>query len=420
MRLPRFTAIGAAAYAPGLDRMRRMLAAVGDPHRAVPAVHVAGTNGKGSTASLLSALLTASGVRTGLHTSPHLWHVGERMRIDGVRAPEPWLADAVGRCASLFARETPSFFEATVLLSFLRFAEAGAEAAVVEVGLGGRLDATNVLAPRAALVAEIALDHMDLLGETIGEIAGEKAGIFKPGVFLCTTRQVPEALAVLKAKAAAVGAPLHEADAEVRVDEADGALAFTTPAGRYDGVQMGLSGAHQVRNAALALRGAEAFLSGDPAGGRLGADAVRRAFADVARLAGLRARLETVGEHPRVVLDVAHNPHGIAASLAATVPGASGRRTVLLGLMRDKDAAEVARLVAASLSRVYPVPLPGERALPADELGALLRAAGADVGEPLGVREGVRRFRAAAGPDDVLLLTGSFLVAEAWGEGAGG
>ena len=413
MALPRFTDQGPAAYRPGLDRMHRMLAAVGDPHRAVPCLHVAGTNGKGSTASFAAALLAAAGYRTGLHTSPHLWHLAERMRLDGAPAPEAWLADAVGRCAGLFAAERPSFFEATVLLAFLYFAEAGAEAAVVEVGLGGRLDATNVLeTPRAALVTALALDHTDLLGPTLADIAREKAGIFKPGAPALTRAQPPEALAVLRARADAVGAPFEVVAETVRVEEGPGGLAFATPLGRYSLKRLGLDGPHQTGNAALALRGVEAFT-----GGALDPMAVRRGLADVARLAGLRARLETVHERPRVVLDVAHNPHGVAAALAATVPPPGGRRTVLLGLMADKDAGAVAALVAASGARVHPVPLGTPRALPAGALADRLRAAGADVGEARSVPDGVAHFLAEAGPDDVLLAVGSFLVAAAYRPG---
>jgi dihydrofolate synthase / folylpolyglutamate synthase len=406
--LPRFTAQGAAAYQPGLDRMRTMLAALGDPHRACPVVHVAGTNGKGSTASFAAALLTASGLRTGLHTSPHLWHVSERMRVDGVPAPAAWLDAAVARLRPLFDAQCPSYFEATVVLAFLHFAETGVDAAVVEVGLGGRLDATNVVTPATSLVTALALDHTDLLGPTLAHVAREKAGIFKPGVPAFTLAQPEEAAAVLRAEAAHVGAPLEVVHDTVRLH--DGTL--TTPLGRYEGVEIGLTGPHQAHNAALALRGAETLL--DHA---LPPEAVRRGLRDVRTLAGLRARLETVQARPRIVLDVAHNPHGLAAALAATTPPPGGRRTVLLGLMADKEVDAVVQLVAASGARVHPVVLDVPRALPAEVLAGRLREAGAEVGEACTVPGGVARFRATAAPDDVLLITGSFLVAAQWEQG---
>ena len=176
LALPRFADAGAAAYSPGLDRMRALLAGMGHPERAAPSIHVAGTNGKGSTASMAAAIATASGLRVGLHTSPHLRHIGERMRVDGVPAADGWLDDATERHARLFARVGPSFFEATTALAFLRFAEAGVDLAVIEVGLGGRLDATNVLTPRVSVVTSVGLDHTDLLGDTLARHRAREGG----------------------------------------------------------------------------------------------------------------------------------------------------------------------------------------------------------------------------------------------------
>ena len=182
LALPRFAGAGAAAYKPGLGRTRALLAALGDPHTVVPTVHVAGTNGKGSTASFAASVAQAAGLRVGLHTSPHLATLRERMRVDGRPAPPDWLDGALARWGGAVDAVGPSFFEATVALSLLYFAEQDVDLAVVEVGLGGRLDATNVLAPLVAAVTHVGLDHTDLLGDTVEAIAREKAGIAKPGV----------------------------------------------------------------------------------------------------------------------------------------------------------------------------------------------------------------------------------------------
>lgn len=404
LALPRFAVQGADAFQPGLDRMRRMLAAVGDPHRAVPCLHVAGTNGKGSTASFAAALLSRLGYRTGLHTSPHLWYVGERFRLDGVPAPEAWMADAVGRCTALFDSERPSYFEATTLLAFLYFAEAGATASIIEVGLGGRWDATNVVTPRAALVATVGLDHTDLLGDTLDAIAREKAGIFKPGVPAFALDQTAEALAALRETAEAVGAPLAVVAPALASEHG---LTVQTANARYSDLVLGLAGAHQRGNAALALAGVEAFV-----GNAVDEEAVRDAFLNVARRSGLRARLETVSESPRIVLDVAHNVDGLAAALAATTPEPGGRRTVLFGTMADKNVHGLIHLLAGSGSDVWPVDLDDTpRALPSSELIARLRSAGFDPPEAMRVPDGVARFRAEAASHDVLLVVGSFLVA---------
>ena len=403
--LPRFTVAGAGALNLGLDRMRAMLAEIGDPHRCAPVVHVAGTNGKGSTASLTAALLTASGRRVGLHTSPHLWHVGERMRVDGTAADEAWIADAVARRADLFRRYEPSYYEATLLLAFERFADAGVEAMVIEVGLGGRLDGTNVVDPAVTVVTALALDHTDVLGPTLAHVAREKAGIVKPGAPLVTLGQPAEAMRELAAAADRAGVPMDVVDHTVGV--ADDGRTWATPLAVYLDAPLALDGAHQRLNAALALRAVE-VLRGRP----LDADTVRRAWADVARLAGLRGRLETVRRRPRVVVDVAHNPHGIAAALAATAPPPGGRRTIALGMMGDKDVDDVARLVAASGARVVPVAIADTpRALDPADLAARLSAAGADMAAPTTVADALDAFLATARPDDVLLVCGSFLVA---------
>src|SRR5690606_30389522 len=196
--LPRFAEAGAAAFRPGLARMRALMEAMDLPHERFASVHVAGTNGKGSTASMTAAMATAAGWRVGLHTSPHLFDVAERLRLDGTPAPHAWIADAVARYRTDFARIEPSFFEATVALSFRYFADEGVDLAVVEVGLGGRLDATNVLTPRACGITTLGLDHTDLLGDTLEAIAREKAGIAKPGVPLLTSAAQPEALAAIR------------------------------------------------------------------------------------------------------------------------------------------------------------------------------------------------------------------------------
>ena len=355
LALPRFTADGASALRPGLDRMRAMLAETGDPHRAAPVVHVAGTNGKGSTASFAAAVLAASGWRVGLHTSPHLWHIGERMRVDGIAADEPWLAEAVARRADLFARHAPSFYEATLLLSFERFADAAVDVMVVEVGLGGRLDATNVVAPAVTVVTALGLDHTDILGPTLAHIAREKGGIAKPGVPMLTRNQPGGAFDVLRETAEAAGARVEDVTETVWVAGEPGAESWMTPPTRaeawaYDGIRIGLDGEHQRVNAALGLRAAEIVV-----GGALSASSVRRGLAEVREIAGLRGRIETVRAGPRIVVDVSHNADGIAAALAATEPLPGGRRTVALGMMADKDVAAVARLIAASGSRVVPV-----------------------------------------------------------------
>ena len=410
--LPRFAGVADDAYRPGLERMDAVMAAMGRPHEAFPSVHVAGTNGKGSTASMIAAIATADGKRTGLHTSPHLTHVTERMRLDGVPAPTDWLADAITRYRDDFDRIGPSFFEATVALSFLYFAEQAVDRAVVEVGLGGRLDATNVLQPELALITSIDLEHTALLGDTLTAIAQEKAGIIKPGVPMLTGVRQSDALDAIRRVTHEREAPLHVLDAEVEVDRTEAridraVLDITTPVRSYEALRIGLGGAHQQRNAMLAVRAAELL--------GFSAESIYTGLRDVRRLAGLRGRLEVLQRDPLVVADVAHNPSSLAATLDAirpTLNAHGGQLHVLLGLMRDKDVRAIAELMEAADAIVTPVDLPSERASSAEALRDALAEHGVHVTDPSTVQSGCTAFRRDASADDVLLVTGSHQMLE--------
>jgi dihydrofolate synthase/folylpolyglutamate synthase len=327
------------------------------------------------------------------------------MRLDGAHAPDDWVADAVGRCADLFAAHAPSFFEATVALSFLFFAEHGADLAVVEVGLGGRFDATNVITPRVAAVTHVGLDHTDLLGATLPEIAREKAGIAKPGMPLLHALPAGAARDALESEAAARGATVEAVRDTCRVEPGGDALRITTPARTLDGLALGLPGAHQAWNAALAVRAAEHALPG------VTDAAIRTGLADVVRLAGLRGRGETVA--PGIVADVAHNADGWRAALDAARPAPGGRLYVAVGVMADKDADALARLLADAGAMAVPVALPGDRARSRADLAARLAAHGVPVLDAPDLPAALRAFDARRAPDDRLLVTGSHLTVAA-------
>ena len=418
LALPRFADRGGAAYRPGLDRVRALLAALGDPHTAYPAVHVAGTNGKGSTASLAAAVAGAAGLRVGLHTSPHLVTLRERMRVDGRPAPAAWLDDAVERWGDAVEAASPSFFEATVALSLLYFAERDVDLAVVEVGLGGRLDATNVLAPLVAVVTHVGLDHTDLLGGTTTAIAREKAGIAKPGVPFLHAVVDPDARPALEAEAQGRGGVVEAVRETCRAVAAPpggpARVRLATPERDYGVVALGLPGPHQAWNAALAVRAVErtGLVT-------LDAGSVRAGLGEVAVRSGLRGRGEPWAADPRVSLDVAHNADGWRAALDAVAVPPDGRLWVLAGVLADKDAAALGALLAPAggagtgppprpaLGPVLAVGLDGDRALSAGALAAALRAGGAAAEPVASVADGLREFRGGAGPADRLLVTGS-------------
>jgi dihydrofolate synthase / folylpolyglutamate synthase len=340
----------------GLETTRELLAGVGDPHRHFHSIHIAGTNGKGSVAALTDSALRAGGARrVGLYTSPHLVSFAERIRIDG----QPASAEAIGRAAErlrpAIEKTGATFFEATTAIAFLCFAEAGVETAVVEVGLGGRLDSTNVIDPVATAVTNVARDHTEFLGESLPEIAAEKAGIFKPGVVAVTAERDPEALEALRARAIEVGAPFHALDAVARVLGADAELGGTRI--RFESDEWGerslrvpLAGEHQIRNALLAAE----LLARLPGGLRPEWRAVEEGFALV-RWPG-RFQVERRGS-TTWIFDVAHNPAGVA-TLVETLGRLDVPRPVVLlsAILSDKSWREMlAPLLAAVDGAIFTV-----------------------------------------------------------------
>lgn len=370
MALPAFTTSGNVALKPGFDRIRALLAGMGSPEQEREIVLIAGTNGKGSTASMLAALSTASGVRTGLHTSPHLLHVGERMRVDGAAAPTAWLAGQTERFSSLIERVEPSFFEATLALSLLWFAEHDTRRWVVEVGLGGRLDATNALDPAVSVITSIGWDHVELLGPTLADIAGEKAGIARAGRPLVVGALPAEALDAVSAHAASVGARLMGPAGPEQAP--DGSWTLRTPVRQVTGVRVPLTGAHQGMNAQLALSALD-LLEDVP----VPEDVVAQGFKDVHALSGLRARQEWV--NPWCMVDVGHNPEAMAATIAsfdAATAGDTVRPCIVLGFLKDKDVEAVGHLLSGRERDVVTVPTDGARGQGAADTAARLAAGG--------------------------------------------
>lgn len=319
----------------GLERTRRLLDAVGSPDRRYPTVHIGGTNGKGSVAATIASVLREAGVRTGLYTSPHLCEFRERIQVDGAPIGESALVAAAERLWPAIRREGPTFFEATTAIAFEAFAEAGIDLAVVEVGLGGRLDATNVIEPDLTIVTNVALDHAEFLGREIESVAREKAGIIKPDVPALVGEPDPRIRALLEERAHAVGAPFHTLDPSdvdaVRV--APDATTFrlsTRPWGELE-LCTPLAGVHQAGNAAIAVRALELLADR----WRPGADAVRRGVAGVYWPG--RMQIERDGGRTEI-FDVAHNPAGVHALVSAlSALGFPRPLVVLAAVLKDKD-----------------------------------------------------------------------------------
>lgn len=392
----------------GLERTEELLAGVGNPHRRFASVHIAGTNGKGSTAAHTAAALSAGGHRVGLYTSPHLVSFSERIRIDGRPVDDALLGEAAEALRPEIERTGATFFEAATAIAFLCFAQAGVEIAVVETGLGGRLDATNVIFPLATAVTNVALDHTEFLGDTLGEIAAEKAGIFKPGVPAVTAAEDAEVLRVLSERAAAVGAPFAALGADA-VSEAHGGVGGTdfvldSPAWGRMALRTPLVGAHQARNAALAAE----LLARLPGPYRPTREALAEGFARVSWPG--RMQIELV-HGTTWLFDAAHNPAGSAALARALDALDVPRPWVLLaGVLSDKAWGEMLpplleRMDAAVLT--VPASAPPERRW---DVEAAARSLG-PLAIPLRVipvlAQAVQRASTLA-PHGTVVVTGSF------------
>jgi len=377
----------------GLERIHAVLGALGNPEKAYRVVHVAGTNGKGSTCAMIAAGLQAAGVRTGLFTSPHLIEPTERIQVDGIPVSEMQFSqafDVVHRAAgSLDLDAHPSYFETVAAMAFWLFRELNVQTAVIEVGLGGRLDATNVVDPVLTVITPVDLDHQVFLGDTIELIAAEKAGILKrgvPAVFAC---QHPEAAAVLEARASELGVPVRRAgEFEIRDLETD------ARGSRFSGIEIPLAGEHQVDNAVTAALALEE-LGVSPAG-----------IAET----HWPGRLEHISPNPDIVLDGAHNSAGALALARYLETYYSGRkRWMIFGAMRDKAVAEMAEILFPLADELILTAADSPRSMPPEELAKLAGRgrAVANIGAALQLVAGEVRA------DDAIIVTGSlFLVGE--------
>ncbi len=410
----------------GLETVERLLALLDNPQTRVPSIHIGGTNGKGSTAAMLGAILQAAGYPTGLYTSPHLLDFTERIRVNGapIGATEVTrlTAQLKDLCSAHFAHQPipnppsdrlphPTFFELTTAMAFLHFARQGVKVAVIEVGLGGRFDATNVIIPQVAVVTNVSLEHQEYLGQTLPEIATEKAGIIKGNVPVVTATQ-GESYEVIRRTAEDRGAPLvniHEAYAyTVRKSGLAGqTLDLTGPGRRYEALRISLAGRHQAENAVTAVAAAEVLES---QGFHLGEAAIRRGLTQ-ARWPG---RLQIVSDRPRIILDGAHNPAGAQALAAFLMEhrSALNRLIMVFGVLKDKDWKAMLAPLGPLADQMILTHPPADRGADPHELLMADRYCSkveimADPGE------GLALARSGARPEDSILVTGSLYTVAA-------
>jgi dihydrofolate synthase/folylpolyglutamate synthase len=391
---------------------------LGQPHRAFQSVHIAGTNGKGSTSAMLDSILRAAGLRTGLYTSPHLERINERVRLDGREISDADFADTFTRIHKMIEEllaagklaAHPTFFECVTALAFEFFARAGAEFAVCEVGMGGRLDATNILLPEVAVITQIDFDHENYLGHSIEEIAGEKAGIIKPGARVVSAAEHLIARVVVRRRVAEQSAFLVEIENEFRIENItshDGCFAFTAisnTSGASIPLTVPLPGRFQVRNALTALAAARMLAE---RGAPVDDDAIARGIASTV----WPGRLERIATQPEIYLDGAHNPSGAREIAVFWDTNLAGRNIFLVyGALRDKAVDEIAGLLFPRASAVILTSPAQSRAISAPVLAEMTGHHARQVDVIPDSNLAFERALELASPDDVIFVTGSLYL----------
>ncbi|MGO1520120.1 MAG: bifunctional folylpolyglutamate synthase/dihydrofolate synthase [Sphingobacterium sp.] len=414
-RLPMFTRDGAKAIRPDLKRTLLFCAALGDPHKRFATIHVAGTNGKGSSSHMLASILASAGYRTGLYTSPHLIDFRERIRIDGEMITQNQVVEFVNRHRELIEELKPSFFEVTVCMAFDYFAREQVDMAVIEVGLGGRLDSTNIIVPEVSLITNIGLDHMDLLGSTITQIAAEKAGIIKPAVPVVISERQEETTEVFGRIAAELDSPIYFAEDAYQVTKAKRIPQGLRISTRHSANNLSkewtldLTGMYQRRNLLGVLMVIDQMRD---KGYKINDAQINKGLAQVLDHTGLLGRWQTIETDPWTICDTGHNEDGIRSVLQNLESLVFNRLHVVIGAMKDKDLAHILSLLPKKARYYFAAPkMP--RAIPAEELLVMAHGLGLRGEAYSSVVTAHQIAKESYLPGDLIFVGGStFVVAE--------
>jgi len=416
-QLPMYSRIGAAAYKEDLHNTIALCNAIDNPQNKFKSIHIAGTNGKGSTSHMLAAMLQQAGYKTGLYTSPHLKDFRERIKINGAMISQEFVVDFVARTKNISEEIQPSFFELTVAMAFDYFEKEKVDIAVIETGLGGRLDSTNIISPILSIITNIGYDHMDILGHTLEKIASEKAGIIKPGVPVVIGEYLPETKPVFTDKATACHAPIYFAQDEYTVSNTQYSMQLlscdVTSTNHHitEHFELDLNGLYQTKNIRTVLC-AEGILMQQ--GFTIKNEDEKTALKQVKKLTGLYGRWDVISEDPVIILDVAHNEDGIRQLLEqlSVVRRPSSVVHLILGMVKDKDINKALGILPKN-AQYYFTNAHIERALPHAALQEKAKAFelhGQGYGE---VNEAIKAAKQNAAADDIIIVCGSvFLVAE--------
>lgn len=412
-QLPMFQRVGAKAYKNDLTNIQLLMEALGHPEQQFPSLHIGGTNGKGSVTHMLSAICQAAGLRTGLYVSPHYKDFRERIRINGQYIPRPEVVDFVQKIRPLMDDIKPSFFEISVAMAFSYFAKKKVDMAVVEVGLGGRLDSTNIIHPELSVITNISFDHVQFLGNTYALIAGEKAGIIKEGVPVVIGETLPETAAVFRHKATETGSAVYFADQHYRIELLRNSLTHSwyrvMRDGQlvYDELALNATGPYQHLNLQTTLAAIDQWQM--HTGRRISTEAVRYALANLRSLTRFQGRWQPLREQPLVIADSAHNEAGLQLALSAVNQLPHKQLHIVFGMVNDKDREKVWPLLPVA-ARYYWVKANVPRGLDAAQLGAEAAAYGLQGKVYSSVRNGYRAALRAAAKEDLILICGSIFV----------
>ena len=401
---PPFHQVGAAAYKPGLENTLRLMAHVGNPHEHLRAIHVAGTNGKGSTSHLIAAALQASGLKVGLFTSPHLVSLTERIRINGQPIPEADVAAFIEQNKDFLDTLQPSFFETMTALAFAYFVQQQVDIAVVEVGLGGRLDSTNVLTPILSVITNIGMDHTEFLGNTLPKIAREKAGIIKPGVPVVIGESHPQTMNVFLDRAqecGILGEGLETTNCRIWFADQCGYLRRCRLREAPDCELKGNYQEHNLQTAYVALKA----LSNQYSAFSIQPSAIREGFEKVCSMTGLRGRWETLCEQPLTICDTGHNSHGLQYVAKQLRELTNPHIWIVFGQVNDKDSDISLRLMPQGEKYHYIFTKPDtQRARSAEEMLELWGKEGLAIDSP---EEAISYAQQHAAPEDAIFIGGS-------------
>jgi dihydrofolate synthase/folylpolyglutamate synthase len=372
-KLPMFTRVGAAALKKDLHNTIVMCEKLGNPQDKFKTIHVGGTNGKGSTSHMLAAIFQEAGFKTGLYTSPHLKDFRERIRINGAMISKDFVIDFIASQSDIIEELSPSFFEVTVAMAFSYFETEQVDIAIVEVGLGGRLDSTNIITPELSVITNISLDHTNILGNTLYEIALEKAGIIKPGIPVVIGERHPETDQIFIKKAEETGSEIIFADEQLNIQHFQRENEVLNLSIRdkghviFQGLELDLTGSYQLKNILTVI---QSILVLNKSGYLISDQDIRTALQNVKELTGLQGRWQVLGIHPLIICDTGHNIAGITEVVQNIRETLHDQLHIVIGMVKDKDIGGVLKLLPAD-ARYYFCQPDLERALPAAELATL-------------------------------------------------